>query len=121
MIDITTATLMFTISITFLIVGLVFGKQAYILTLFGGIMMIVTGVIIIGSPIQFKTGSTITTDTNTGIDTITNTYSDINNNFNYFLSLISILLGLVGFFGAIFLISGYQESKRQAYADSFEN
>ncbi|HUC78989.1 MAG TPA: hypothetical protein VMQ58_01985 [Candidatus Saccharimonadales bacterium] len=120
MIDITTATLMFTISIGFLVVGLVFGKQAYILTLFGGVMMIVTGVIILSSPIQFKTGSVITYDYATNTNVVTNTYSNINSNFNYFLSLVSILLGLFGFLGSIFLINGYQESKRKDYADSFE-
>ena len=119
MIDLTTATLMLSISLIFLIFGLLIGRYAYLLTLFGGVMLIVSGVIFLGSPIEYKTGSTINTADSLN-NIVTNTYSPINTNFNYFLSIFCILFGLVGFFGALFLIQTYNNHKLMMYEQSFE-
>lgn len=120
MIDTTTAMLMIGISMVFFIVGLIFKKNAYVLSLFGGIMLLLTGVIILSSPIQYKSGSVISTDVSNGNNIITNTYVDVNSNFNNFLGGTLILVGLGGFLGSIFGLQMYSSSKKQAWADSFE-
>jgi len=102
MITINTLWIILAISLILIVTGFYFKKKALFLILCGGVILLITGLITFSDPISFPTIKEKYNYDNLTLDNITQELNPtpINNNLNYLLSWIMILLGLSCIIGA---------------------
>lgn len=101
------------ISAFLLFFGFFFRKKAIYLALSGGVLLSITGIVMLGSPLTFATGTNTTISQDwTQIDTDL-VYTEQNTFINIISGSVIMLLGFISIIGGTLILSEQRETNEQ--------
>lgn len=119
--DITTTIILIGIGFSLFLGGFFLNKNAYFLTFFGALIIMVLGIYILGDAIEIRTGSTITYNSTTNIDKVSYNYERLDYNINQLIGMTLVLLGLAGSLVGYNKYNTEKNNKKKDYQDSFDD